>query len=406
MVFDESALEKFLDSTAKRATRDMYRRGITLFVQFYGKDVNTILKERKDDLTPRKDENLIDAKNRASRYENLLEQYHAWLLKPLHTINKKPNQAYKLNSARTFCLGLLQLFRYYNMTVTLRSGSPINQTVVATTSFKLMPEHCRKMFHIAKDIRSKLLISLGKDLGWGISDVLSIKRSELPNLEEKAPIEWVRIRKKTNKVAKTCLSAETVALLKEYLFSFPTENPYLFNSDGVGAIDAETVNRRLRDLAEDADIQVGNLKLSWHCFRKMIISIAKNMSIDGDIIKLMVGKSVKKDMLTYMISVDVKTAFEKLQTVLGIDIVGAEPSEGEQALKSKIEQLEATIITLNKDLEAYKTSNETLTKKVKQLETELGKTEDNMTWVSERLRAIEKHFKLKPTRHPKEKRIS
>lgn len=253
------------------------------------------------------------------------------------------------------------------MTVSFRAGSPINQTVVATTSFKLMPEHVRAMFHVAKDLRSKLLICMAKDLVWNISDVLSIKRNELPNLEEKPPIEWVRIRKKTNKVAKTCLSAETEALLKEYLFSFPTENPYLFNSNGEGHIDPETVNHRLKDLAQDADIQVGNSKLTWHCFRKMIISTAKNMSIDPDIIKLMVGKSVKKDMLTYMISVDVKTAFQKLQDVLGISMVLETATEHEEKMTAKITQLENTVTTLSKELQAYKTTNEVLNQKITEL---------------------------------------
>jgi len=50
----------------------------------------------------------------------------------------------------------------------------------------------------------------------------------------------------------------------------------------------------------------------------MIISQAKNLGIDPDIIKLMVGKSVRKDILTYMTGIDVKNAFKKLQEVSGI----------------------------------------------------------------------------------------
>ena len=119
----------------------MYKRGIDLFCEWHGKDVETILEERKDDLTPRPNESLVDAKQRASRYEKLLEKFHAWLLK----------QGYKINSARTLCLGLMQLFRYYNMGITLRTGSPVSQTVVTTSDFILQPEHVRAMFHVAKD---------------------------------------------------------------------------------------------------------------------------------------------------------------------------------------------------------------------------------------------------------------
>ena len=148
-------MAEFLDSFGNKSTMRMYRRGIELFCEWYGKDVEIILKERKDDLTPRPNESLVDAKQRASRFEKLLEKFHAWLLK----------QGYKINSARTLCLGLMQLFRYYNMGITLRTGSPVSQTVVTTSDFILQPEHVRAMFHVAKDLRSKLLVSMGNDLG-------------------------------------------------------------------------------------------------------------------------------------------------------------------------------------------------------------------------------------------------
>jgi len=228
------------------------------------------------------------------------------------------------------------------------------------------------MFHVAKDLRSKLLVSLGKDLGWRISDVLSIRRDELPNLDAETPIEWMRITRKEKQISKTCLSMETVAILKEYLFTFPTKNPFLFNSNGNGAIDSETVNRRLRDLAEDADIELGNSRLTWHCFRKLLISQAKNLGIDPDIIKIMVGKSVKKDMLTYMTGIDVKTAFTKLQTILGINIVSRPQTESETELAMQIVTLEDAIISVQKELGDMKTREQVLTQKLVDLENGKG----------------------------------
>ena len=226
-------MQEFLDSYSKKSTRRMYRRGLELFCEWYGKDVDTILEERKDDLTPRPNENFVEAKQRASRYEKLLEKFHGWLLK----------QGYKINTARTACLGVLQLFRYYNMRITLRADSPVSQTVVSTSDFILQPEHVRSMFHVAKDLRSKLFVSIGNDLGWRISDVLSIERSELPNLEQDTPIEWVRITKKEKVVAKSCLSKTTVALLKEDLSTFPTDNAFLFNNNAKGHIDEELLRQ-------------------------------------------------------------------------------------------------------------------------------------------------------------------
>lgn len=52
-------------------------------------------------------------------------------------------------------------------------------------------------------------------------------------------------------------------LLKEYLDTFPNaNNPYLFFNTENGALDDYAVNRRLKDLAEDAHIELGNLSLT------------------------------------------------------------------------------------------------------------------------------------------------
>lgn len=335
-------MEDFLSSYDRKSTSRMYKRGLDLFLEWYGKDIEAVLAERKNDLTVRANENLVEAKQRAKRFEKLLEKFHSYLLQ----------NEYKLNTARTYCLGILQLFRYHEMGITLRNGSPIVDTVISTGDFILLPDHVRAMFHVARDLRSKLLISMGNDLGWRISDIISIGRDELPLLEQKPPIEWARITKKVSHVvAKTCLSKTTVLLLKEYLFSVPTKNPFLFNHNGEGHISEETVNARLRDLARDAGIELGFTKLHWHCFRKMVISTAKNLSIDPDIIKLMVGKSVKKDILTYMTGIDVKTAFNKLQGVLGItSLTEADEEEEVKTLKEEVthlnEQLDATRIVM------------------------------------------------------------
>jgi len=322
-------MESFLESYAKKTTRFQYERGIKLFLEFYGKSIDEILTERKDDLTPRPNETMVEAKQRSNRYEKLLEKFYAWM----------SEQGYKRNSMYTNCKGLRQLFRYYNMGLTLRNGSPITQVAISTDDFVLKPEHVKKMFHCAKDLRSKLLISMGNDVGWRIGDVLSIRRDEIPNLNEEPPIEWLRMTEKEEQVSKTCLSKATVALLKEYLFTFPqSHNPYLFFDNG-GTIDAEMVNRRLRDLAKEAQIDLGNKSLHWHCFRKMLISIAKNLGVDPDIIKVMVGKSVRKDMLTYMTGIDVKTAFNKLQTVLGVTTLTESAEDITKTMRDQMEKL-------------------------------------------------------------------
>ncbi len=357
---ENNAMEAFLDSFSNKNTKRLYKHGIELFIEFYGKDIDTILNERKADLTPKPNENIVEIKQKATRYEKHLERFHSWMLK---------TKGFSINTARSNVNGILQLFRYYSMPISLRSGSPITQTVVSTKSYILTPDNVRAMFHVAKDLRSKLLVTLGKDLGWRISDVLNIKRNELPDLQQEPPITWLRITRKEKQVSKTCLSRETVQVLKEYLFSFAKKDTdYLFHSNGSGHIEDDTVNRRLKDLAEDSGIKVGNSSLSWHCFRKMIISQAKNLGIDADIIKLMVGKSVNKAMLTYMTGVDVKSAFNKLQTLLEISLVVTNGKQEIKTQKQQIEQLEKAIVQLQNTLTNQDTINTTLTKQLRQQE--------------------------------------
>lgn len=200
-----TSVEAFLDSYSRKSTMRMYRRGPQLFSEWYQRNIETILQERKDDLTPRPNESLVDAKQRADRFERILEDFHKWTLE----------RGYKLNSERTLCPGLMQLFRYHSIGLTLRAGSPIAQTEIKTDDFILLPEHVRAMFHAPKDLRSKLLISIGNDLGWRIGDVISIQGNELPNLKQTPPVQWLRTTRKERQAAKTCLSKTTVLLLKE-----------------------------------------------------------------------------------------------------------------------------------------------------------------------------------------------
>lgn len=363
----QSSMEAFLNSYPKKNTRRLYKRGIDKFADWYGKSIDEILAERKDDLTPKRNESLIDAKQRANHYEKLLEEFYNWL----------ETEGYnKANTRYAFCKGLIRLFGYYEMHLTLRNNSPVNQTNAKTDDFPLKPDHVKKMFHVAKDLRSKLLVCIGNDLGWRINDVLCITKNELPNLDQEAPIEWMRITQKENQVSKTCLSKTTVLLLKEYMFTFPSgENPYLFFNNG-GTIDDYVVNRRLKDLAEDAKIPLGNLSLSWHCFRKMIISTAKNLSIDPDIIKIMVGKAVEKSMLPYLNGIDVKTAFIKLQTVTGITTLTESSEDGSKAMTKEIEKLNSALSHVESENSISKTRIDLLQKTAEEQQKQIV----NLTW--------------------------
>lgn len=104
----------------------------------------------------------------------------------------------------------------------------------------------------------------------------------------------------------------------------------------------------------------------------MIISQAKNLGIDPDIIKLMVGKSVKKDILTYMTGIDVKTVFSKLLEILGIKAFTEESENIVEAMGTNIKGLENAMNQLEKEGMNFKTRIDLLQKSQRENVERLG----------------------------------
>jgi len=213
-------VQDFLDYVKKSKSKNTfkeYKRGIAKFCEWYGKSADEVLEERRQDWASG---DLF----RKKRFAREIEKFHKALIE---------EQGYAINSARTYTLGILQLFRFYEMPVTIEVGSSVSRTVISTKDFVPSPQQLRKMYSVAPDLRSKLIMSLGKDLAWRIGDFLSITRDMLPDLEQTPPIRFDLITEKEDVIAKSFISAETVELLKEYLPTIAhNKNRFLFPSNG------------------------------------------------------------------------------------------------------------------------------------------------------------------------------
>ena len=155
------SVKEFLDSISNNHTRKEYRYGIKRFYDWFAKTPEEILKMRKDDLTPKSDEDFIEQKHRAKRFEREIEKFHTYFIE----------QGYSINTARTATLGIRQLFRYYQMPVQMRTGSKISKTVKTSRSFPLRIEHVRAMFDVA-DLRERILLSTATDLALRMSETV------------------------------------------------------------------------------------------------------------------------------------------------------------------------------------------------------------------------------------------
>jgi len=364
------SLKEFLDSISNKHTRKEYQYGIKKFYNWFGKTPEEILEMRKDDLTPRPDENIVESKHRAKRFEREIERFHSRLIE----------QGYSVNSARTSTIGIRQLFRYYEMPIQMRTGSRVSRTVKTSKSFPLRIEHVTDMFNVA-DLRERVLLATATDLALRISDFRNIKRTDLPDLNQEPPIPFDVMTRKEDVVAHGFLSAETIDLLKVYLKTIDNkENPYLFPSNGERPISEDRINSWLKQLAEKAGINMQGKRLSFHCFRKMFLSASIDSGIGLTAGKKMCGKAIPKSDDTYLTTVQLKEKFVQLKRMLTIQPASEVDSN------DRIVRLETTIEQLQKENVSAKTVAEVMTKKLTKLENKIKESEDelkeakNMIW--------------------------
>jgi integrase len=331
------SVQEFLNSISNPRTRKGYRFGLKKFVEWLGKPAEEILKMRQEDLTQKPGENLVEYRNRAARFEKEIEKFHSYLLE----------KGYSINSARNMTLGVRQLFRYYQMPVTMRSGSKVSQTVKTTKNFPLVIEHVRKMFQVA-NLKERMVLSLAVDTGLRISDFLAIKKTDLPPLDAEPPIAFTLLTQKEKIPAHCFLSKETVDLLKTYLPTLKKKtNEYLFASNGKSHISDEAISKMLNRLAEKAQIDLNGKRLTFHCFRKMFLSASIDSGIGLTAGKKLCGKAIARSDDTYLTTVKLREKFVQLKKFLAIK--QSPVIEGQQ-----IEKLSTLVSKLVEELDQQK----------------------------------------------------
>lgn len=370
------SVQEFLDSVSNKSTKKGYRYGLKKFIDWFGKSGEEILSHRKEDLTQRPQENLIDYKNRAIRFEKEIEKFHGYLI----------DQGYSINSARNMTLGIRQLFRFYQMPMRMRAGSKVTQTILTTKNFPLTISHVRKMFNVG-NLKERTILSLAVDMGLRISDFLQIRKSDLPPLDEEPPIAFTILTQKNKVTAHCFLSKESVSILNTYLPTLQKKknNVYLFPSNGKSHVSDEAVSKMLKKLAVKAQINLNGKRLTFHCFRKMFLSSSIDSGIGLTAGKLMCGKAVPKSDGTYLTTVQLREKFIQLKRFLSIN----EPPKIET---KKMDLMEKTITKLQEDLTSQKIITETVTKTNLELKSEIEELKKGQSGLDNRVAKIEQIF--------------
>lgn len=110
----------------------------------------------------------LESKNplRKRNFENKLEEFHRWLI-----TDQPDRKAYSINSARTITLGIIQMFRFFDLDLKMKLvSSEVKKTTETSRNYDLTIEDLRKMFNVTDSLRDKVLLLMGKDLALRIKD--------------------------------------------------------------------------------------------------------------------------------------------------------------------------------------------------------------------------------------------
>ena len=281
------------------------------------------------------------------------------------------DNGFSTNSARNYTIGIRQLFRYYQMPVQIRAGSKVTKTVKTSKSFPLRIEHVRKMFAIA-DLRERVILSMATDLGLRVGDFISIKKDELPSLDQETPIPFDIMTGKEEVVAHGFLSQETVEILKSYLPTLTTKtNPYMFPSNGKNHFSDVWLNRLLQRLAKKAKIPMNQKSLTFHCFRKMMLSASIDSGIGLTAGKKLVGKAISQSDDTYLTTINLRKKFVQLKN---FQTIKQQPKVEVQT----IETLKKAVIKLQEDLRTQTTITNTISEENQKTKQEMKELEEGL----------------------------
>lgn len=267
-----------------------------LFQEYAQKPLEEILEQRRKDL-------MSSDISKRRKLENIVKKFYFWLI----TEKKVTEQ-----TAFVYVQSLRSIFSYFN--VPLRKIG-IRRTATVPKDWIPTLDQLRLLYKIA-GLREKLIISLAKDVPVRIGDFLKIKLSDIKPLLTKAsqPYSFF-IRTEKHKIPMKCfLSEETLELLNIYVKQLSPDQKYLFS------IDKDTINWNLKQLVKKAGIDVGNLRIRFHMFRKLFISTASSLGINRDIIRLLTGKKVSEDMLPYLEGVNLYYEWKKVNEHLKLSV--------------------------------------------------------------------------------------
>jgi integrase len=290
------------ESKAKNTAKS-YRNGLRHFAEWYKKSysvemLNEILQERKDSLES-------EDPQEKRKFERLVEKWHRSQL----------DHDESVNTARNRYVAIAQFFKFFDLDLnTAFIPNEVKKTKISENDYPLTIEDVRAMYRTA-DLRGRAILLMAKDLGLRLDDFRCLTVEQLPDLDAEPPISFNIETRKEHVQTKGFLSAETIQVLKAYKETLKgrqcsycrgrgcekcsgkgkrPEFPFLWPSNGTHPLDEDSFGLWLKNLAKEAGIKTSNQRLTFHCFRRLVMRAAIETGVGLTADKLMVGKAVAK----------------------------------------------------------------------------------------------------------------
>jgi site-specific recombinase XerD len=276
-------LEDFLETVPSKNTRKSYKNGIKTFEKFLGYSITKLIKDP----------------NATKR----IEKFYVWL----------KDQGFKQNTARVKTNAIIQFLRYFGTSIQIRKSLGIYRTEICLTDHKLTLSEVRKMSSVA-DLREQVILQV-LVRGYRVADASRLFKKDFDCLDEETPIYLKLYSSKEGKIYHTWISKEFQDLLRLWIPSIENSKYLLPGKRKRSHINSDTLNEILENLAKRAQINLKG-KLRWHCGRKLLLRIGVEEGFNQWVAKMITGRSVPKDIETYIVGLDLTNSFKKLEEVL------------------------------------------------------------------------------------------
>ncbi len=344
----------------KPVTRNRNARKLKAFCDWIGKTPEQILREYES------------AQNKKAWQRERKKEIEAYY-------NHLKEKGYKINYCRTEPLGILKFHTRH--TETIKEGTKcFDAPQLPENEYIFTQSDLRKAFYYS-DLENQTLLSLAVALGYSSIDFLELESEKLGQLVKEAKdkgldfIQWIgKTRAKTSIQPRSHLTPEAIHCLSDYLPILEKKYnglpKYLWcNEKGTGHITNEGLNKKLKRILKNANVQTYGKHVKFHEIRKFLYSTlqAKNR----DIAKVITAKKVSLSDLTYIPNLDAECLriFKESYKLFALngDVTGKIKKQQEE----RIHLLEKALVDGQRKLTNLETTNETLRKRMDVLEQRL-----------------------------------